>query len=282
LDREAARGLKQLKCHCGARVETHTCWRRNKSDKGESERHKRRKKDDHEQDDSNNRTAADGDDLEERDVQHPYNPHPEIDAFRIWLLDKMKLDPQARNEFFRGGLLVNQMFSVDVNDDGGASIKRAGFVLSKNGEYTPSEADEVKVVTCARWLHSAILPLSFTPKEEDGKHRQAMTPAELMEHTPTKEKRLLPRFLFSLATGKIPYENIDKKDADHQGQVLSAMLASDLIVRAHDSRKDIGYAVEMLSFQVANSSTNQLIDLLARMNITIARATMRRRKAKET
>ena len=298
LDMEAARGIKQLKCSsCKSVVNRHSCWRAPKQStagtnrRRSSGRSKKRKVDESgivdENGDGNTGSDVGEDSLVQVSIEHEYGLHQDIDAFRIWMLGLMELDETEREDIAgMGGLLVNQMYTVkfDSTRDNKITIQRTAFVVSADGEYFPSEKDTTALVDSFVWLHSALMPISFTPEDDDDDNLfpSLRNPKSLLEYKVNEEQRVLFQLLFSLATGKRDFSKIKMENAEHHRQVFAAAISTDLIVRALDPRKDIGHTTSMLSFQLETSSRTQQTELLCRVGLVTSRAKSYRQKAAQT
>jgi hypothetical protein len=219
---------------------------------------------------------------------HPFDLHKDVDAFRLWFTSLARNTKSDNEDIIGSGLVVNQMYTVSLEKKGRFVIKRLEFIISANAQFLPSTEAETAIVDTFCWLHSAVIPLSLTPEFNEDIHDSeshqmppVRKPTNLLEFAIHQERRFLPRCMLALATGKRSFNDIDKINPDHQGQVFSAMLATDLIVRALDSRKSIGVAVSLLSYQLENASQTQFHDLLSRMNLSTSRTTELRHRAQE-
>ena len=76
-------------------------------------------------------------------------------------------------DFVGNGLLVNVLYKVSLSDD-----KELMYVLSANAEFIPSQQNQRTYIDSNRWLHSAIIPLSYTPDVEV----DLLTPNDVLHH----------------------------------------------------------------------------------------------------
>jgi hypothetical protein len=250
---EAARGCKQLRCQCNGHVNSHR-WQR----EVKPEQQKKRTRS------GSVFRSETPNEVEEVSVMHPFDLHKDVDAFRLWFTSLARNTKSDNEDIIGSGLVVNQMYTVSLEKKGRFVIKRLEFIISANAQFLPSTEAETAIVDTFCWLHSAVIPLSLTPEFNEDIHDSeshqmppVRKPTNLLEFAIHQERRFLPRCMLALATGKRSFNDIDKINPDHQGQVFSAMLATDLIVRALDSRKSIGVAVSLLSYQLENASQTQ-------------------------
>jgi hypothetical protein len=196
----------------------------------------------------------------------------------------MAQDDETQEDILgQDGLVINQMYTVRRADKKNKQydIQRTEFVVSANGEYLPSDENVTGMVDSFCWLHSVLMPISFTPEEDDADDifPRLRTPKQVVEYKVKEEGRPLFRMLFALATGKRDLSKIDVKDAAHQRQVLAAATALDVLIRALHFRQDVGHTTALASFQLQTASHTQLIELLSRMGLCKARTTFYREKA---
>jgi hypothetical protein len=104
---------------------------------------------------------------------------------------------------------------------------------------------------------------------------------ELLQFVSFGYKRELHKILYEFAT-RTPFPTTpDFSDPYERSRILSVYLAADLLVRAVNPVKDVGPAVETISFALDNYSDQNIRDLLATFRVTITRKASRERRAQE-
>jgi hypothetical protein len=172
-------------------------------------------------------------------------------------------------DFVGNGLLVNVMYKVLLSDDMELDMQKLRYVLSANSEFIPSQHNQRIYIDSNRWLHSTIIPLSYTLEVEV----DLLTPNDVLNHMVKVDARMLGKGIFGFVTGRLPFKDINIMNVGHQAQVYIAAICQDCIVCAVDQRKDIGHTVNVLSFQVEKSQPARLIELLACMSLIKSRTT---------
>ena len=81
-------------------------------------------------------------------------------------------------DFVGNGLLVNVLYKVSLSDDKELDVQKLMYVLSANAEFIPSQQNQRTYIDSNRWLHSAIIPLSYTPDVEV----DLLTPNDVLHH----------------------------------------------------------------------------------------------------
>jgi hypothetical protein len=256
---EASRGRHPLQCPIHQQVVvSHQHFKRQAKKQSTRSRGKRPRGDD------NTLKSTDCEELEAAQIEHKASEHDEvIDAFRLYLKELIEMGAENMKDFVGNGLLVNAMYKVSLLDNKKLDVQKPMYVLSANAEFLPSEQDQRMCIDTNRWLHSAILPLSYTPDVEV----DLLTPNDVLHHMVNVNSRMLGKGIFGFATGRLPFEDIDITRADHQSQVYITAICQDIIVCAVDPRKDIGRTVNVLSFQVERSQPTQILELLARTRL---------------
>jgi hypothetical protein len=88
------------------------------------------------------------------------------------------------------------MYKVSLLDDKELDLQKLMYILSANSEFIPSQQNQRIYTDPNRWLHSAIIPLSYTPDIEV----DLLTPNDVLQWWSTlmRVSRMLGKGIFGL------------------------------------------------------------------------------------
>jgi hypothetical protein len=95
------------------------------------------------------------------------------------------------------------------------------FILHMDGARDPTEASATNLIKYFQHLHAVIVPLAFATQTAVVAHEPAVTlsPHMLLEFI-TQDTRLLPRWLYALASGILSYPLPNNLSAKVKSSIL--------------------------------------------------------------
>ena len=142
-------------------------------------------------------------------------------------------NPNTIKEIVGNGLLVtHQQVRITVEND---PEDDTVFLLTYDvvsfskidleGERFPTRSNEKEVIRAFKAFHGALFPLSNPNIFKD---QELLTADKVFDFITTQDQRLLPKCIFSLATGSLTYAKLigTEKEEHHKPKILAPYLAT--------------------------------------------------------
>jgi hypothetical protein len=173
-----------------------------------------------------------------------------------------------RDKIGNEGLLCTQQCRIYLQERDQVRVEKSALSTLRIGKDTYFTNRSIRNLTqiFANFHKILILNQSSTTIHDDN---DPMSVENLITYILQTDKRVLPRVIFSLATGHIDYSKMrDRKDITQQSALLSSYLATDIITRLRNPKKEVGHAVRAVTLAIENYSESSFRDLLSMCRVS--------------
>ena len=160
------------------------------------------------------------------------------------------------------GLLCTQQCRIFLQGDHQVRVEKSALSTVRIGKDTYFTSKGIQNLTqIFANFHKILIPNQSSTIDDD---KDPMSIENLITYILQTDKRVLPRLIFSLATGHIDYSKMkNRKDIAQQSAILSSYLATDIITRLRNPKKEVGHAVRAITLAFENYSQSSFRDLLS-------------------